>query len=526
MIVAKVAIGLLVFFHLTCKMACLPYSSVNQSYLNPIQDEAVLVSLTENPVEIDLDQWDHFPKKALPVRSSYSTENLWWISHLSISKEQLIAHFDRNELIAFRRPGMEKLAKITIPKDNPSLSSIHNHEIAVYSVVDKDRFIGISLDSGKKLWTYQFHSQDAFALKQWNTLYMNQELVLMKSQISSYAYHFIALDIFSGEELWRSRNPSKFLGAHGSKFLLYEADQLVCYNISPGNNVDSLWKSKKPPFPHGKLFEQHHPMRIANINEKYFFYPTHLKLEEYGYLIQWDDGEILQEHLKTDYAQNIQFDNMILAPGLIFHVTENHLLSCVDLASMSELWRIQFKPHQFFPPEAQKVYDFESLDLLVQDETIWINIQAYVGDICYKVDKNTGKALYALPFKIDNTSNNALLHVQFLENKFYDVSTIRSISNETGAIQWNIQVGDNKRIKHLSYFSNDIILLDEITVLVLRNDQRKIFGMVSIDNQDHDVVFYPVPDSISLHDFLGKDASSFFFWDEEHNTIVEIEIKA
>ncbi len=113
----KVLIGFLVLFQLTCKIACFPSSSVHPFQLNPIQDEAVLVSAAESPLLIDLEQWEHFPSKKLPVRSSYFTEDLWWFSHLSISADKLIAHFDRNELIAFDRISGKKLAKITIPKD-------------------------------------------------------------------------------------------------------------------------------------------------------------------------------------------------------------------------------------------------------------------------------------------------------------------------------------------------------------------------------------------------------------------------
>ena len=88
--------------------------------------------------------------------------------------------------------------------------------------------MGISLTTGQKLWSYEFPSQDPLASKQWDTLSVNKEVVLLESQTPSYAY--IALDVLNGKDLWRSTAPCTFLGAQGNRFLFYETDRLVCYH--------------------------------------------------------------------------------------------------------------------------------------------------------------------------------------------------------------------------------------------------------------------------------------------------------
>jgi outer membrane protein assembly factor BamB len=499
-------VGSLVFSQASCQTAL----------KTPLLDEAPLLSPTENTRVIDLAQWDVLPKKALPVVRTYPTEDLWWISHLSISKEQLIAHFDRNELIAFRRPGGEKLAKVTIPKDTACLSSIHNEEIAVYSLDSQERFMGISLTSGKKLWSYEFLSQDPLASKQWDTLSINKEVILLESQTSS-SYAYIALDVLNGKELWRSIEPCTFLGTQESRFLFYETDHVVCYLVSPGSKIKQLWKSRKLPSPHGLLFEQYYPMRIANINEEGFFYPTQLKLEEYGFLIRWEDGKIIQDRLKTSNAQDVQFDRTILSSGLAFHVTENHLVSCVDLATMSELWRIQFQSQQYLPPEAQKVYAFETLDILSQDETIWVNIQTFDGKLSYKVDKGSGEILFVLPYGIHEASQNTLLHFAYEKDSAYYLHQLLCFANDSGKLLWKIEPE-----YHMG--QSDVLLLENLTIIVLRDQNEKIFGLFGISDEDKQEVFYSVPDSINLQALLEKDANSLFFWDEVHSAIVEIEL--
>lgn len=496
-------IGFLVFSQVSCQTVL----------KTPLLDETPLLSLTDNPQVIDLTQWDQLPKKTLPIRRTYSTENLWWISHLSMSKDKLIAHFDRHELMAFRRPGGEKLAKVSLPKDTACLSSIHNEELVVYSLNSQERFMGISLTTGQKLWSYEFPSQDPLASKQWDTLSVNKEVVLLESQTPSYAY--IALDVLNGKELWRSTAPCTFLGAQGNRFLFYETDRLVCYHISSGSRVKQIWKSKQLPSPHDLLFEQYYPMRIANLDEEYFFYPTQLKLKEYGFLIRWEDGKIIQDRLKTSYAKATQFDRTIQAPGMVFHVTKDYMVSCVDLQTMSELWRIQFQPQQYFPPEAPEVHDFESLDVLTQDETLWINIQTFHGTLFYKVDKGSGEILFVLPYGIHVTSQNTLLRLAYEDDSAYYLNKILAFAFDSGELLWKIEPE-----YHMG--QSDVILLENQTIIALRDQNEKIVGLLSIPDDSKKVVFYSFPDSIKLHKLLEQDANSLFFWDEVHSAIVEI----
>lgn len=497
-------IGFLVFTQVSCQTGL----------KTPLLNETPLLSPADNPQVIDLTQWDQLPKKTLPIRRTYSTEDLWWISHLSMSKDKLIAHFDRHELMAFRRPGGEKLAKVSLPKDTACLSSIHNEELVVYSLNSQERFMGISLTTGQKLWSYEFPSQDPLASKQWDTLSVNKEVVLLESQTPSYAY--IALDVLNGKELWRSTAPCTFLGAQGNRFLFYETDRLVCYDISPGSRVKQIWKSKQLPSPHTLLLEQYYPMRIANLNEEYFFYPTQLKLEEYGFLIRWEDGKIIQDRLKTGYAKATQFDRTILAPGMVFHVTKDYMVSCVDLQTMSELWRIQFQPQQSFPPEAPEVYDFESLHVLTQDETLWINIQTFHGPLCYKVDKGSGEILFVLPYGIHEASQKNLLHLAYEGDSAYYLNQILAFAYDSGKLLWKIEPE-----YHMG--QSDVMLLENQTIIALRDQNGKIFGLLGITDEGNQEVFYSVPNSLNLHELLEYDANTLFFWDEVHSVIVELE---
>lgn len=373
--------------------------------------------------------------------------------------------------------------------------------------------MGISLTTEQKLWSYEFPSQDPLASKQWDTLSVNKEVVLLESQTPSYAY--IALDVLNGKELWRSTAPCTFLGAQGNRFLFYETDRLVCCHISSGSRVKQIWKSKQLPSPHDLLFEQYYPMRIANLDEEYFFYPTQLKLKEYGFLIRWEDGKIIQDRLKTIYAKDTQFDRTIQAHGMVFHVTKDYLVSCVDLQTMSELWRIQFQPQQYFLPEAPEVHDFESLDVLTQDKTLWVNIQTFHGTLSYKVDKESGEILFVLPFGIHETSQNTLLHLAYKEDSAYYLNKILAFAYDSGEPLWKIEPE-----YHMG--QSDVILLENQTIIALRDQNEKIVGLLSIPDDSKKVVFYSFPDSINLHELLEQDANSLFFWDEVHSAIVEI----
>jgi outer membrane protein assembly factor BamB len=184
---------------------------------------------------------------------------------------------------------------------------------------------------------------------------------------------------------------------------------------------------------------------------------------------------------------------------------------------MSELWRIQFQSQQYLPPEAQKVYAFETLDILSQDETIWVNIQTFDGKLSYKVDKGSGEILFVLPYGIHEASQNTLLHFAYEKDSAYYLHQLLCFANDSGKLLWKIEPE-----YHMG--QSDVLLLENLTIIVLRDQNEKIFGLFGISDEDKQEVFYSVPDSINLQALLEKDANSLFFWDEVHSAIVEIEL--
>jgi hypothetical protein len=192
------------------------------------------------------------------------------------------------------------------------------------------------------------------------------------------------------------------------------------------------------------------------------------------------------------------------------------MVSCVDLQSMSELWRIQFQPQQYFLPEAPEVHDFESLDVLTQNETLWINIQTFHGTLCYKVDKESGEILYVLPYGIHVTSQNTLLRLAYEDDSAYYLNQILAFAYDSGKLLWKIEPE-----YHMG--QSDVMLLENQTIIALRDQNGKISGLLGIPYEGKEVIFYSAPDSINLHELLEQDANTLFFWDEVHSVIVELE---
>lgn len=98
----------------------------------------------------------------------------------------------------------------------------------------------------------------------------------------------------------------------------------------------------------------------------------------------------------------------------------------------------------------------------------------------------------------------------------YYLNQILAFAYDSGKLLWKIEPE-----YHMG--QSDVMLLENQTIIALRDQNGKIFGLLGITDEGNQEVFYSVPNSLNLHELLEYDANTLFFWDEVHSVIVELE---
>ncbi|MDD4663713.1 MAG: PQQ-binding-like beta-propeller repeat protein [Caldisericia bacterium] len=368
--------------------------------------------------------------------------------------------------------------------------------------------------TGKEMWSYSINSIDGFDI-----IYCNDQVVVL------FQKNYIVLELQSGNVLWKPDKVVTFIADDDNQLIFYEDNKLVKYDPKLTSIV---WNSINLPSSLVCMNLEKNNYRLpvddsSNHVNTIFFRNNHgFSLEEYGYLIDSKTGEMLKKGIHTSYAKDITFDPslghmaepMLYNNRYVYQVSNQDTISCFDIETMTEVWRLQLRILKHLGELAPE----ESLmpDCWIFKDRLYISYHTLPSHkkLTYCIDPNDGEIIWLKPFALDVMNLGSPI-VEYPE--IMDIDDAWSVAHLSGFIDlqsgkelWKLKLPKHVRCEnYIVYY--DFVLYD-ITYQFSQEKYQKYLFKVSNDGKTQSLYKTDrIDKNLGALDENLKDETSYFF---------------
>ena len=259
-----------------------------------------------------------------------------------------------------------------------------------------------------------------------------------------------------------------------------------------------------------------------HINTMFFRNNQGFLLEEYGYLIDTETGEMLKKGIQTSYAKDITFDpslSHIARPILhnkryVYQLSNQDTVSCFDIETMTEVWRLQLRIQKHLG----ELLPEESLmsDCWIFKDQLYISYHTLPSHkkLTYCIDPKNGEIGWLKPFALDvmNPGSPVVEYPELMGiDDAWSVAHLSGfIDLQSGKELWRLKFP--KQIRCENYIVYDDFIVYEIGYEFSQEKYQKYLFKVSNDGKTQSLYKTDRTDKDlgTLDEYL-KDETSYFF---------------
>lgn len=475
--------------------------------VSPIIDNSQVIPNPNKVPTFTFTDPNQYPQKTIPIKWYFPFDPTIH-PYTVISSDYFIAALGADGLFSYSRKTGKLLAKYKMP----SKSGYYDHEVYknffLYILDSPYRITCNRIEDGKQVWEYNM--KDVSDTTGWNIVYCNDEVVLLKQfDTTSVEFNdYVALDLHTGNYLWKTEVPSIFALDDQGFLIFYTEGKLIKFNSKTKTVV---WKSTDLSIPASNLSNLN-KQYLQKIDEQTLFYIG----EDSLYLINASDGSIISKRSHTHI--NFALEEYLFEQKYYFDLSPEKLLTCYDTKTLRETWRLQLSAYKKYLgiSEEDSTQRIDSV-LTYHQSKLYISVSLESKSLTYSINPENGKVDWIKPYNIDHFVHDYGIRENWIQDasawEFSKSMTI--IDLKDGNEVWNFNRSD-------TYYSSYFIPLEDHFLFEIGRDGvggPSFHGLlkISFDGKIEALYTSKIAKEGCIGEYVNQDESSLFFGGDYKN---------